>query len=425
MLKSLDAVLPSLVALLAVAVVAIGPLGPIAGVPTAQAQILVVLALVALAFYSSSRPQAAAVPRPVLLYAAVSIVLFWWLMISSAWTLSQAQFRNDITSLWLLIALVLALTFSLTPGSVRRLLRYGCLASAALGVYILSGYLLSGDFSGYTSVVRNFYLGAAMAVGIGAVGASLQWLVAEQPRWPWGLAALLLLPALALSLARGALISATLVILLFALLALLSRPPGAGSSGRRDRLLGLGLVLAALSLTVFMAFQVDFTRAKLEELLAGEIGERQAIWETALASVEEAGLVGHGLGSSGLISEGRESGYPHNLFLQVWLDAGLLGLLALLLIALLPFYLFLRRLWRRDLRHDLRHSLHQDLAWLPFLGIYLFLLLEYSKSFNFYSARSLFIFGICAVWLLSSDPRTQRRARAELPPPRVSFENWR
>jgi O-antigen ligase len=312
--------------------------------------------------------------------------------------------------LLLQIMLLLAMTFSFSYESARRLLTYSCAASAILGLYIISGYLTAGG-DGYGGVLRENYLVLATAVGIGAVGATLHFVALKGARGLWGVAALLLLLALALSLARGALLSSIFVILLFTVVALMLQPATGPSSRRwRGGMMRFGLVAAVLSLSVFLAFRVDFFRDKLEELLAGEIGPRRDVWKTALTNLEGAGLFGHGLGSSGLLSERVASGYPHNLFLQVWLDGGLVAMLLMLVIALLPFALVVLRLWRRRLT---------DLIWLPPLGIYLFVLLEYSKSFDFYTARALLIFGVGALWLLSaenykterSEPQTGAKAR--------------
>lgn len=84
-----------------------------------------------------------------------------------------------------------------------------------------------------------------------------------------------------------------------------------------------------------------------------------------------------------------EGYYPHNLFLQAWLDGGIVAFLLLFGLVLFPFLLALWHLFAGHLQSN---------AWIPGLGLFLFLVLEYSKSINFYSGRLLFVMGIVAVW---------------------------
>jgi hypothetical protein len=81
------------------------------------------------------------------------------------------------------------------------------------------------------------------------------------------------------------------------------------------------------------------------------------------------------------------------LFLQAWLDGGVVAVLLLFGLVLFPFALVVWHLSAGRLQSN---------AWIPGLGLFLFLVLEYSKSINFYAARLLLVLGIAAVWGICS-----------------------
>ena len=61
---------------------------------------------------------------------------------------------------------------------------------------------------------------------------------------------------------------------------------------------------------------------------------RNAIWEFSLNGIGEKPIGGHGLGYFKMASARQNNGdwkHPHNLFLEIWLELGLLGLLGLLI----------------------------------------------------------------------------------------------
>ena len=143
-----------------------------------------------------------------------------------------------------------------------------------------------------------------------------------------------------------------------------------------------------------MALQVGRTKARLLRMLSGnelEEGGRGAMWREALGYIQDSPFLGYGLSSNGLLVSGTEVAHPHNMFLQVWLDGGALAVITLLLILMVPVFSFLRNLGGAG-------RINEALLF-PFVGMFFFLFLEYSKSGNFYTARGLFIFALCVVFL--------------------------
>ena len=266
-------------------------------------------------------------------------------------------------------------------------------------------YLMVGDLSGYSVRVYEFYLTASTLIGIGAVGATLQYVVSENDKWKWGLLAIFLLIALSLSLGRGALVFSLLSIAFFSSYVTLKNLLESTSLKLRlQTIYKFFCVLFLIFICLYIALHVERTRNRLIRPFTGnelEEGGRGLLWQEAWSNISGAPFFGHGLGSSGLLSAGFEQGYPHNLFLQVWLDGGIIGVLLLTVSVGFPIALSVRR--------GFRGKIARDKSWIPFVGIYLFIIGEYSKSANFYTARSLFIFGICAAWILSHYSSADKR----------------
>lgn len=334
--------------------------------------------------------------------------LFAWLLFSVLWTRSTTQYEEDIGRIAALIALVSSAAIVITPQVARRALTLLVLGSLVLTGYVIRSYAASGTLSGYDVEIAQYYLIISSAIATGAVGSAIQATITHGRPWPWLLSALVLLAGLSLSLGRGSLLFAIAVIVLF----------GGGSvlsdKGRRRRLNHLlrnavyrgtliVLLVGAVVGAIWSALRVERTATRLQRLISGaewEAGGRGHLWTTAWSNIQEAFFFGYGLGSSGIMSAGVEENYPHNLILQVWLDGGLPAVGLLCGIIVLPYLAAIRANARAG---GWRHM------YLPWLGIYTQLVLEYSKSTNLYSGRTLFLAGIITVRLASAAEKCEAR----------------
>lgn len=118
------------------------------------------------------------------------------------------------------------------------------------------------------------------------------------------------------------------------------------------------------------------------------------MWAAAWESISKSPVMGYGLGSSGVMSGRVEGLYPHNLFLQAWVDGGLIGFLLLATLIFIPISLMLRRLITAN-QYDL---------WLPYGCMILFLIAEYMKSYSLYTGRVLFLSSVLLMIALSVTP---------------------
>ncbi len=173
----------------------------------------------------------------------------------------------------------------------------------------------------------------------------------QKSRWvAFGVSALVL-PALACTLSRGALLAGAVL----ALVAVLSV---------RDLRLRLGLLGGAI-VTGLALSQVPFVAVRLAHQLDprhSTFGLRQAIWSVTLRMLRDHPLFGAGIsGYQTVMRHYRTSNlhpepYAHNIFLTTWSELGLIGLAAF---AVILFGL----LWRAFRTYGSASGLYRPLLW--------------------------------------------------------------
>jgi O-antigen ligase len=337
------------------------------------------------------------IPRPVSFYFGGWVLFIGWLLLSTLWKIRGIGSQQEFILLIVMLGVGLAVLLSLSWRAVQRLVPALYVIGFSVAVFVLVRYAQAGSLRGYGNVLGDQYLVVARILGLGTVAASLRLLTSEKrPMYLW-IIALTTLVALAMSLARGALLS-TLGILLLVGLFLSIR-----METRRENIwvwlwsrmkkvaLGAG-VFVLIGGLVAVALQVERTARRLRRMFYGNelgAGGRGALWFTSLENITQAPILGYGLGSSGVMAGAYEGYYPHNLLLQAWLDGGVVAFLLLFSLVLFPFLFSFWHLFAGRLQSN---------SWIPSLGLFLFLVLEYSKSINFYSGRLLLVMSIVAVW---------------------------
>lgn len=175
-------------------------------------------------------------------------------------------------------------------------------------------------------------LAGFFVAGLAAAGA---WL--SHPDWrrwlPGTLAAVSGLWALLLTFSRGAFLSLAIAGILMLLLFRVA--------GRWNRQLALGTVIIAIAGLAFVISYYPFLLARAgvgtETTEQYSIGERAELTDTAIQVISEAPLTGVGAGNlpwrAAFILNERETdvqgNYPHNTWLTVWGELGLVGVILL------------------------------------------------------------------------------------------------
>lgn len=321
-------------------------------------------------------------------------VLLSWLALSSSWTLSYSQYEVDLR--YLLFAGIITVTAgaTLSFGDLDRLIKVICTIGLIVGLGVVAEFAVLGSLQTSGTKISEIYLTIANLVGVAATGASIRFVASPGAARGWGFLALALMLELSLSLARGALLSSILILVVgvvtIPLLKIIcSRGLRVWSFGVFKMSAVVILIVGALG----MGMQVERTRVRLVRMFSGhELAEggRGEIWRVSLDNIREAPIAGYGLGSNGLLSRGFDGGYPHNLFMQVWLDGGWLAVILLVAILGLPIFVAVQRVVQgeRNTGTDILFSL---------LAMFVFEILEFSKSGNFYAARILLVLSVAVV----------------------------
>lgn len=148
------------------------------------------------------------------------------------------------------------------------------------------------------------------------------------------------------------------------------------------------LSISSIILVIIAALQIERTAHKMRRLfLGGELlyGGRAELWKASFANYLDSPIIGFGLRSSGILSNGEPGYYPHNLFIEVLLDGGIIAFLLLLIVCFYPIVRGIELFRKRRLN---------GMLWLPLITGYLFLILEFSKSNSFYEARIMIALGV-------------------------------
>jgi O-antigen ligase len=375
---------------------------PIIGLVTGIGQLAYFLPLGILALSAGLRGATSprlTLPGSVLAFGGLLVLFIVWMGFSSLWAAPTISTADDLVLLVGILVMALGFIVATDGRASDNAVSFAIFVALCVAAYVFWMYLSSGALRGYGALSANYPL-IAQITGFGAVLAVVRAMTRDGSARRRDVAlALVLLPALALSLARGALLGAILVTVVSAVYCHLTlgrfrihRHFREWSRAVSGRLVAVTVVLGGIVLTLFSALRVERTRARLERLFSGRElteGGRVQLWREAWHNISDAPLIGHGLGSSGIMSGTGQQLYPHNWALQVWLDGGIVGLvLCALALAAPPAYAVLRT--RRKGRHLVR-------SWLPLAAGYVFILLEYSKSQNFYTSRLLFVLGVLVI----------------------------
>jgi O-antigen ligase len=335
-------------------------------------------------------------PFPTRVFVFFGIVFCMWLLVTSFWTVSSGQVNVDIVLVSYLMAILIVAPLMSTPAVLAWTLRSLIGAGLFTAWVVFMSHYQKGTLSGYGMVVSEFYLTASALLGASLVASVAYLSAARRVRLRHWIMIGVLLGGLALSLGRMSLLSSVALIVILALRNLLSRRQRRSADKCTCRAITTAVIALLIAAgLVWGGFQVERTRSRLERLFSSPVqelerGGRGRLWSTAWHNINSAPVFGHGLGSNGLLSSSSDTGYPHNLVLQVWLDAGIFGVLVAFVTLCVPLVVF----WRRRRGEGARMAL-------PFVVMYVFYAMQYQVSYNAYTARSVFLMGLLSTFAAS------------------------
>lgn len=147
--------------------------------------------------------------------------------------------------------------------------------------------------------------------------------------------------------------------------------------------IAISLFMVVAMIFLILNFIPDRTLIKIFEFGPGNIqtaetstGVRFLIWENTISLIQNSPIFGYGIGH-----DLPNRFHPHNLFLQVTVDGGIIALIPIIILILFPIIFFHKN---RTPSNFILYGLYYS---------YLFLVLEFSKSHLIYYGRELFIVG--------------------------------
>jgi len=331
----------------------------------------------------------------VITYVLSILILFIFLISSIYWSKYQIYTYNDIINVLFIIVISLSILISFNIRSVFYFLKWMVIFSVFGTLLLFNQYIQIGDLRGYGI---TGYLTKAQLIGLGAIIAFCKLLFDKKVNKKLYLfLTFFLFLGLALSLSRGALLSAVLIAIFICLYYFYTNKTKSFSilewfQNKSTQILSVGFV----GIIIFASLQIERTAHRLTRLFTGGelAGPRAELWSNSVTGFLEFPIIGYGIGNSGIISSGVEGYYPHNLFLQVMLDGGIIALIVLMFICLFPYF--------RTIQLLLNSKLSHSYFWIPLIGCFSFLFLEYSKSSDFYSARIFVSLGLVLVIVIES-----------------------
>lgn len=308
-----------------------------------------------------------------------------------------------------------------TYGDQRTFIRDFVIGSIVVLLICVPVVASSANSKGDLTADQNSVgLGAILEVPVVACMALLMFAPELKRKWRWAVAAvifLIALPFMAMLGNRSSLLAAFVVFLFFFVLRM-----------RRPRamrvvlititaliiVVGLGILalLQLQTITGLNVFAVGIQRLVMNFTIGNaghtyvdpSASSRLLFYREAFSLILEAPILGHGVGTFGYIADyaGMDS-YPHNMFLEILVNNGLLGLV-LFLLGTVPLGLYsLKRAWPKN-------SNWQSVF---LAGMLLETLVRLQVSMTIFSAKGFFfaIGMLAAQW--AADMRKARTAQDE------------
>jgi O-antigen ligase len=278
--------------------------------------------------------------RQRVLWLAVAAVAYSF--ITAFWTPAPHQWRAAIDVSYLsLCTMIMAAGVGLIPDDKREMLikifslsllvGFGVMAEELItfhGLYRLFNGMAATDFVGENVMKRMV---ALFSITLWPVAA---WLAHKRGSRLWGIVVIVGFTAFSL-IATSRAASLGLLLGLAVLLVATLLP-------KLMRYALIATLVAGFTLAVPVASVVDRMPDSMKNIMFGSAQLRLLIWQYTAQHVKEAPVLGHGIDSSrGIKTEiGPEgapflvpgsntviSQHPHNVFLQIWLDLGAVGVL--------------------------------------------------------------------------------------------------
>jgi O-antigen ligase len=327
----------------------------------------------------------------VVTYLYLICVLFLYLLVSALWNTYDVNIRENVLRILFIVLLSVCVAISFNRNSIDYFFKWMVIFAIFTTFTYIYHYMTIGNIRGYGIPA---YLTRSLVLGLGAVVSVSKLLFYETTNKKFYLLiTFFLFFGLAISLGRAALLAAAVIALVLIAYYYRNNWPKSYSLTEYFRnKSSLIFVFSVLGIIAFAVTRIERTFNRFMRLFTGAefSTHRVDLWKNAVTGFFDAPVFGYGLSNSGAVINFN---YPHNLFLEVMLDGGLVAFLLLFIIAFYPlvkaYLLFNEGSFKTPL-------------WIPLISCYVFLLMNFSLATSFYEGRALIAIGLIIVIFLSS-----------------------
>ena len=327
----------------------------------------------------------------VIIYTYSIYLMFLFLFLSVTWSYYPVEINSDLQNIFFILVMLPAILFSFNI----RVLDYFFSWIVLYGIYVtciyINDYIQAANLRGW-AVGQSQYLVRSFLIGMGAlISLSKLLFYPNINKKFYGFISLFLYFGLAIALGRAALLGAVLIG--FVLIFFYFRNNWPKSYSYLEYFKNKSSLILVMMFFGFVAFavtQIERTFSRLMRLFTGaEFSTgRVKLWNDAFFGFFDSPLIGHGLSNSGAVINFN---YPHNLYLQIMVDGGLIALVLLLIISLYPLLLTFRAYQKKLLK---------SVVFIPLLSCYIFYLINFMLAMNFYEGRILIALGLIIVLMV-------------------------
>lgn len=316
-------------------------------------------------------------------YFGLLSFLYGLLTLSIFWSVYEVEYMGSLQELTVLFLLSFIALLVVNKKTVEYFTYIVIFISILTSLYLLTLYMQLGSVNIY-KIVED-YLIVSRTIGFGLV-LSFSFFISRENRYKkilFGIVILLFI-SLILSFGRGALLSSLFIIILITLVRYMKIKRLIKFEIAKGLLLFFSAFLVLITIGFILLSYNEYAFDRMSKIFSSsgsDLGGRELLWSNTIDAIKDRPIIGYGIGTSGVTSRGSADYYPHNLFLQIWSDGGVFSFLTLLLLVVIPIF---RSLKKAKVKFE-----H-----LPILALFIFYVLEYSKSTNFYDARIFFVVGL-------------------------------
>lgn len=315
------------------------------------------------------------------------LLLFVYLLASAMWNPFEVSTGDAVLKIFLIIITTASVIISLNSRGAYYFINWTIFFAVFAAFTLFLEYLRLGNFSGYRlsdTLVRPQLMGLGVIFSI-----SKLLFFREVRRKRYVVITGFLLLGLAFGGARGALLLSFGISMIILGYYFYSNNPKSYSLQEWFRNKSFRIFsVSTIILVIIAALQIERTASKMRRLFfGGELlyGERAELWTNSFLSFLDSPIIGSGLRSSGYLSYDQSSWYPHNMFLEVMLDGGIIAYFILMIVCFYPIIRTIELVRKNRVSSNL---------WLPLLAGVIFLILEFSKSSMIYDGRILFAMAV-------------------------------